>query len=86
MHTFQDLLSWIQDKAEVEVVDLILRIKEKLVCTASRTLLYDLYLVTGLIDDDLTWCLNNLKQSTLNTCGSYNKYFTANLNPIHVSV
>lgn len=30
-HYFQDLVDWIQDKEEVEIVDLILRIREKLV-------------------------------------------------------
>ena len=32
----QNLSEWIQDKEEVEIVDLILRIKEKLVSDAAK--------------------------------------------------
>ncbi len=33
---FQDLVNWIQGKEEVEIVDLILRLREKLVRHSSR--------------------------------------------------
>ncbi len=32
----QDLVNWIQDKQEVEIVDLVLRIREKLASTATN--------------------------------------------------
>lgn len=34
----QNLVEWIQDKEEVEIVDLILRIKEKLVSDTANIL------------------------------------------------
>lgn len=64
MCPLQDLLGWTKDKSEVEIVDLVLKLREKLVSEGRSPLITDTGLNPQSVDHSADFILNIISSSS----------------------